>query len=124
MKILKSNNNNVHFEHYEVYSDKEQVVGQWIDERPLYRKVINWTGEMAVGNNSIPHGITNLDIVLNCRLVDAYSTPNKTQFIVPYLENDKSLFIFKVTKEAVTFLCNGEFWGERNWILILEYTKK
>lgn len=43
------------------YSTDEQVVGTWIDGKPIYQKTINCgAGPTASGNKEIPHGITNL----------------------------------------------------------------
>lgn len=44
------------------YSSKEQVVGTWIDGKPIYRKVIN-VGKLQAtkGAYSYDHGISNID---------------------------------------------------------------
>lgn len=47
----------------DIYSTNEIIVGTWIDGRPIYRKTIN-VGS-ASGNFTHPHGISNLDIIVN-----------------------------------------------------------
>lgn len=42
------------------YSTEEQVVGTWIDGKPLYEKVIKFSIS-GNGNLSYPHGISNLE---------------------------------------------------------------
>lgn len=46
-----------------IYSTTEQIVGTWTDGRPIYRKVIEYTGTMSA-TTSVPHGITNLDFMI------------------------------------------------------------
>ena len=45
------------------YSTEEVIIGKWIDGRPIYRKVVN-VGSGS-GNFTYPHGISNLDTVVN-----------------------------------------------------------
>ena len=45
------------------YSTEEKIIGTWIDGRPVYRKVVN-VGSGS-GNFAHPHGISNLDIIVN-----------------------------------------------------------
>ena len=49
----------------EVYSTEEQVVGTWIDGKPIYRKVIDCGALPNATAKEIPHGITNLDMIIN-----------------------------------------------------------
>lgn len=46
------------------YSTEEQVIGTWIDGKPIYRKVIYSTINKS-GTVSVQHGIANLGIVTN-----------------------------------------------------------
>lgn len=54
-----------------VYSTQEKVIGEWINGKPIYRKVVNipssafGTGTATEGGSiSIAHNINNLDILL------------------------------------------------------------
>ena len=47
----------------ENYSTEEKIIGKWIDGKPIYRKVVN-VGSGS-GNFTHPHGISNLDIIVN-----------------------------------------------------------
>ena len=51
----------------EVYSTEEKVVGTWIDGNPIYRKVIDCGFLLDRANKTIPHGITNLKIIIDIR---------------------------------------------------------
>ena len=48
------------------YSTEEQVIGTWIDGKPIYRKTIPFT-TATVGKHSIKHGISNLDTVVDAK---------------------------------------------------------
>ena len=47
----------------DIYSTEEKIIGTWIDNRPVYRKVID-VGSGS-GNFTHPHGISNIDIIVN-----------------------------------------------------------
>lgn len=45
------------------YSTDEQVVGTWIDGKPVYQKTVEFTQTLPAGNaTTVAHGITNLDV--------------------------------------------------------------
>ena len=46
------------------YSTTEQVVGTWIDGKPLYEKVLIQDSGISTGDVEIPHGINNLDEII------------------------------------------------------------
>ena len=50
----------------EVYSTEEQVIGTWVDGKPLYRKVIvaNNYSIPSKAEQTIPHGIENIENVI------------------------------------------------------------
>ena len=47
----------------DIYSTNEIIVGTWIDGKPIYRKVVNVGSGSGIFTH--PHGISNLDIVVN-----------------------------------------------------------
>lgn len=50
---------------YEVYSTEEQIIGVWIDGKPLYRKVIDLGTLPNTDTVMIPHNIDNLDRIIS-----------------------------------------------------------
>ena len=46
------------------YSTDEQIIGKWIDGKPLYRKTILYNGSMS-NDLIIKHGIENIYDVIN-----------------------------------------------------------
>ena len=53
-------------ENFSIYSTNEQVIGTWIDGKPIYRKVVtlSTTKTIDMGGISISHGISNINIIL------------------------------------------------------------
>ena len=47
----------------QIYSTDEQVIGKWIDGKPIYRKTMQFSG-LHSGENNIPHGIADVDIIM------------------------------------------------------------
>ena len=46
------------------YSREEQVIGTWINGKPIYKKTLEFNN-MPINNNNFAHNIDNLDIVVN-----------------------------------------------------------
>lgn len=46
------------------YSEEEKIVGNWIDGKPLYRKVINFGALPNNTTKTIAHNISNVDMVI------------------------------------------------------------
>ena len=51
------------------YSTTEEVIGTWIDGKPIYRKVVtlSTTKTIGMGGTSISHGISNINIPIDCK---------------------------------------------------------
>ena len=112
----------------ETYSTNEQVVGTWIDGKPIYRKVISYTNSSTIGgvgqvtNISVPHGISNLGTTINLKLLIGGIYP------APYLDGDgtkitKATWISRLDNTNVIFRIMNDTWSARTSYLILEYTK-
>lgn len=64
----------------ENYSTEEQVIGTWIDGKPLYRKVINISS--THGNGDYDLGLPDTIDYITGRLLDYKTNRNDTQTIV------------------------------------------
>ena len=64
------------------YSTSEMIVGKWIDGKPIYRKVITTNSLVPSGSNylNVPHGINNLDKVVNIECIAYDSIPEFFDF--------------------------------------------
>ena len=95
------------------YSTEEQVIGKWIDGKPLYRKIVS--GNVPQGDNypTVATGITNLDKVVSISVVLAYGdnrqyftsvrynnyylskeNDNKITIVAPDVEGDATFTIY------------------------------
>ena len=100
------------------YSYGEQIIGTWIDGKPLYRRVYD-VGALpsANGYKSVALYINNLDTVTNLRGM-MHRPSDNYRFVIPYSEvniymdnNDKFTIHSTVNRSAF------------NGIVIIEYTK-
>lgn len=113
------------------YSTEEQDTGQkWIDSRPIYRKVVRGTVNMAGGYNtsSLPHGITGLtnawELIRyygNMRLSGILSN-NPIKQALPYIEGTHQSGITSIDQTNITI--SGSYtWGSSEVSIVLEYVK-
>lgn len=51
------------------YSTDEQIVGEWIDGKPIYQKTVNFGALGNAASKSVAHGISNLDYVVDIRTI-------------------------------------------------------
>lgn len=72
------------------YSTDEQIVGTWIDGRPVYEKTFDFSNPVA-GNTILNHGIENFDALVSVlgtfHRDDGYEEP------VPFPHNDVSFMV-------------------------------
>lgn len=112
-----------------LYSEDETVIGKWYDGKPLYQKVILYTGGISSTiDNQHSHGIENVDTIFvkfafiqstgNERL--AYSLP-VTQYGSNTAHDELSVVI---NRTKYQFLVQTG-WGGENWHahIIVNYTK-
>lgn len=49
------------------YSTSEKIVGRWINNKPIYRKVLVVPKSQLSTNFNLAHGISNLDLMITAR---------------------------------------------------------
>ena len=95
------------------YSTEEQVIGKWIDGKPLYRKIVFGNVPQSDNYPTVATGITNLDKVVSISLVLAYGdnrqyftsvrynnyylskeNDNKITIVAPDVEGDATFTIY------------------------------
>lgn len=113
------------------YSTEEQVIGKWIDGKPLYRKTITFTTIIKKNEaTSIAHNITNVKNIFidyGASFMEAnIGTTNYLSYGFPLIGydnsiNDKVFCYANITN--IEFYANGNWAG--NWIkhITLKYTK-
>lgn len=114
-----------------VYSTSEIDTGMvWIDGRPIYRKVVRGTVNMAGGysTSSLPHGIQGLtsrwELIKyygNMRLGGTLSN-NPIKQALPYIESAHQSGVTSISQTNITI--SGSYpWGSSEVSLVLEYVK-
>ena len=95
----------------EVYSTEEQVVGTWIDGKPIYRKVIAFTPRIIVEASwqSIGVSIPDIDSIVKVFHIDKVENYSGAQIVI------------KTTSPLQCMAMSGQIGVT---YLILEYTKK
>lgn len=113
------------------YTTTEQDTGQkWIDGRPIYRKVVRGTVNMAGGysTSSLPHGIQGLsnrwELIRyygNMRLSGNLNN-NPIKQALPYIEGTHQSGITSIDQTNITI--SGSYtWGNSEVSIVLEYVK-
>ena len=111
----------------EVYSKEEQVIGTWVDGKPLYRKVMVFNDAIdSEWENKFAHNIENAKFV---RIKEAHIYDSTTGYSLPLpitLYGSNTVFDHlnvRVDRTHVWFLVNTA-WGT-GWykVVVLEYTK-
>lgn len=103
------------------YSLEEQIIGKWINRKPLYRKVV--VKEFEVSSQSsglinLPHGIVNVKEVTG---VCAFSENGQR---LPYIDSTGGITILDVVSQAhIQIRYQNSSWNKVKWYFVLEYTK-
>ena len=107
------------------YSTTENDTGQtWINNKPIYRKVVEFGNLPNNTSKTVAHGISNLETFVKCDFIATRSSDKDTLFI-PYSTfntNNTGGIIFymnSVNIYATTVSDRSAYSG----VIILEYTK-
>ena len=94
------------------YSTTEEVVGTWINGKPIYRKVVtlSTTKTIDMSGISISHGISNINIPIDCKGINNTACAVSNLFWVNIKNSTSGTFYNAEGLEGVKFL-------------VFEYTK-
>lgn len=105
----------------EVYSTEEQVIGTWIDGKPLYRKTIVANFELQFATQvtcyDVRHNISNIDKVVHSEMTDG------TKHIPNLSMSGGTTTIDYVSSTMIEIRYINDSWSSRDWYITLEYTK-
>lgn len=107
------------FSNKQIYSTNEQVIGTWIDGKPLYRKVIRTTTASAINT------IKTLDTIANLQEITKSNSSWRTTDGFKYLTDNPSEapVIFVDTSNNVTESHKADYFNNATIVIVLEYTK-
>lgn len=112
------------------YSTTEQVIGTWIDGKPLYEKTINV--DFVNGRRDYQHGIQNVDVIFFDDSATFIYAKDKSEFNHFYNAgyNDSAQFVEgygrflqQVTRSIVILKANPNVGSNYSAIITLRYTK-
>lgn len=72
------------------YSTDEQIVGTWIDGRPVYEKTFDFSNP-STGNTILNHGIENFDALVS--VIGTFHRNDGYEEPVPYPHNEVSFMV-------------------------------
>lgn len=108
------------------YSTEETIIGTWIDGKPLYRKVLQFTDEISV-NMTKAHNIIDASRVW-CDLSNCYFTSSVNNMtvqlpVVLYYHDTSDKVDIQVDLENIYIYCDGTW--DTKWIKVISlyYTK-
>ncbi len=104
-----------------IYSTEEQVIGTWINGKPLYRKVIEG---ISINDNTatiIPTNIANAKIVSINGVIKANT--DSDFYAVPYIVEEKYLYVNTCDNGTNLRIRTNDEWEGFSLTVILEYTK-
>lgn len=109
------------FDKANMYSTDEQIVGRWIDGKPLYQKTIVKNNFQIIQDASFAHGISNVEHIF---IKESHLTDNGNSNIVPLIWTDSYNGIY-INATNVTFKGTGTWGAEttRTIYLTVQYTK-
>lgn len=122
-KIYIKNSNDVYEEFIkkdegEVYSTVEQVIGKWIDGKPIYRRYIevacNTSGDTVYTHNS------NIDNLVNIYGRCYVANQTATKRVFPYVTGTENFKCSSYNSKIITFTSS---WANSKFFGVIEYTK-
>lgn len=108
----------------EVYSTDEQIVGRWIDGKPIYRKVIVGTNYQS-GMETYIATLYNLDILINVYGMAQRSNGNNMRIPNPhYSDSTKIISVYSNTNGQLALEVGSGLTNITKYHIVCEYTKK
>lgn len=101
------------------YSTEEQVIGTWIDDKPIYRKVITKTCDAGT-TISIAHNINNLNEITSLQYF-TFNNGNKNTDIP--LNSSNSFRINRISNTTISGTISNAYDSGWQLKITLEYTK-
>ena len=107
-------------EEKEIYSKQELKVGKWIDEKELYRTVIEIYDFTKNGEwQEIKHHISNVDFIYITNVIAVMSYSGQTRPISSLNSEAKVL----ATKDSIMYSIPSSISNLKGIVIVLEYTK-
>lgn len=105
---------------FESYSTSEEVIGEWIDGKPLYRQVLDVTLTPNSTNNFTVTNSSDFEIVTKVDGMMRITRPNGWVPVNFYNDNQHNFAFFNIDNNRIEV---GNSWYANRAIIVIEYTK-
>ena len=105
---------------FESYSTSEEVIGEWIDGKPLYRQVLDVTLTPNSTDNFTVTNSSNFEIVTKVDGMMRITSPNGWVPVNFYNDNQHNFAFFNIANNRLEV---GNSWYANRAIIVIEYTK-
>jgi len=102
------------------YSTTEQVVGEWIDGKPVYQKTI--TGITGTGNSDVQHNISDIDTICNISGYVRWASGSVNMYAPIGFDNTTSYYFSAFVSETILYI-RQKGYDAKNYIITIQYTK-
>lgn len=109
-----------------IYSTEEQKIGVWIDNKPLYRRVVKYTSGLTGNENTLIGNIgSNVGDVVKISCINTNTSNTNAYFLYTPSSSKYGYVSVQIAKPTgdVWVTAWNESWGNPNLIIIIEYTK-
>lgn len=112
------------FTNNDIYSTNEIKIGTWINNKPIYRKVIDCGALPNATSKNIAHGISNLDTVTLLRGV-AYNSTTGTRLPIPFSDTGNVSWSVQMhcNQTQIVLITGDNKSAYQQSYVIIEYTK-
>lgn len=106
---------------YHIYSTEEKLIGEWIDGKPLYRKMI----EVTTPTNATPktYDVSDLNIETAADVRGIIGNGRPVNFTIIFGDTGTVYFISCYYENNTIYLTSHSAYGGLNGKVIIEYTK-
>ena len=114
------------FDKANIYSTTEKIVGCWTDGRPVYQKTVSF-GALPDGSaaKSVPHGINNLDKVINTEINSKHNSVNMNIEVpfIGWIDTTRHGIGVKINETNIIIQCSYYYAEFTNTYVTIRYTK-
>ena len=105
------------------YSTDEQIVGTWIDGKPIYQKTVDCGTLPNTAYKTVAHGISNLDTVLKAWGIGWNNSSGR--ILLPFMDDESPARIAIAADATTVFIGSRQFDASMytNSAVTVQYTK-
>ena len=108
----------------DIYSTEEQVVGRWIDGKPIYRRFLSGTVPSAAYNSAGPIVIPGMDTIEDIDIIVNISfSLYKNTFVLPFVQESLAVLKWDKSVNTVRIQLTSDYNIGARLNVIIEYTK-